>query len=144
MFTAVVKLHLVSAVGCLATIFIHTYWIHGSHILGLAEHSNPTLVTHVSRVDFGPAFDYTSLAIKRVAAFTPGLIVRTAHTMNEIDENINNVVVDFVIASPSVFAACLRRSFASPPSETFAKMARPSPSRTRSKCLPLSIATQSY
>eukprot|EP00965_Chrysotila_dentata_P036592 1217901-Pleurochrysis_carterae.AAC.1 len=35
MFSAVVKLHLASAAGCLAIAFIHTYWIHGSHALGL-------------------------------------------------------------------------------------------------------------
>eukprot|EP00965_Chrysotila_dentata_P227180 6195844-Pleurochrysis_carterae.AAC.1 len=50
--TAVVKFHLASAAGCLAIAFIHTYWIHGSHALGLVEHSNPILVTHVSRVNF--------------------------------------------------------------------------------------------
>eukprot|EP00965_Chrysotila_dentata_P220748 6191973-Pleurochrysis_carterae.AAC.1 len=50
MFSAVVKLHLASAAGCLAIAIIHTYWIHGSHALGLAKHSNPVLVTCLASI----------------------------------------------------------------------------------------------
>eukprot|EP00965_Chrysotila_dentata_P054722 1817053-Pleurochrysis_carterae.AAC.1 len=64
--------------------------------------------------------------------------------MNELDENINDAVVDFAIDSPSMLTACLRRTFASPLHKTVADTAMPSPSRTRTKCLPLSIATHSY
>eukprot|EP00965_Chrysotila_dentata_P162900 5379583-Pleurochrysis_carterae.AAC.1 len=92
MLTAVAELHFLSAVCCIAIVLIHTYWIHGSHVLGIAEHSNPTLVTYVSRIDFGPAYDCSTLVIKRVIACAPDLIVRTAHAINEVDENINDAV----------------------------------------------------
>eukprot|EP00965_Chrysotila_dentata_P044793 1488679-Pleurochrysis_carterae.AAC.1 len=71
---AVAKLHFLSAVGCLAIVLIHTYWIHGSHVLRIAEHSNPTLVTQVSRIDSGPAYDCSTLEIKHVIACAPDLI----------------------------------------------------------------------
>eukprot|EP00965_Chrysotila_dentata_P076254 2518521-Pleurochrysis_carterae.AAC.1 len=63
--------------------------------------------------------------------------------MNEIDENLNDAVVDFTIASPSMLAACLRRTFAPPLRETVDHTAMPTPSLARSKRLSLPIATRS-
>eukprot|EP00965_Chrysotila_dentata_P165826 5474879-Pleurochrysis_carterae.AAC.1 len=43
MFMAAAKLNLLSASACLAIALVHTYWIHGSRLLRLAESSNPML-----------------------------------------------------------------------------------------------------
>eukprot|EP00965_Chrysotila_dentata_P166905 5510993-Pleurochrysis_carterae.AAC.1 len=55
--------------------------------------------------------------------------------MNEIDENLNNAVIDFAIASPFMLVACLHRAFAAP-RVTVENAAVSSPSPARSKCLP--------
>eukprot|EP00965_Chrysotila_dentata_P165971 5480092-Pleurochrysis_carterae.AAC.1 len=74
MFTAVAKLHFVSAAACLAIALIHTYWLHGSRALRLAERSISMLVTHVSRLDFNHVFDRAVCTIKLVSMSAPELI----------------------------------------------------------------------
>eukprot|EP00965_Chrysotila_dentata_P027201 903436-Pleurochrysis_carterae.AAC.1 len=66
MFSAVANLHLATAAGCLEIAFIHTYWTHGSHALGLVEAPNPILITHVSHVNFNPAFDRAGRAVNHL------------------------------------------------------------------------------
>eukprot|EP00965_Chrysotila_dentata_P062925 2083936-Pleurochrysis_carterae.AAC.1 len=61
-----------------------------------------------------------------------------------MDENLNDAVVDFAIAFPSMLVACLHRTFAPPPRETVENTAMPSPPLARSKCLFLPIATRSF
>eukprot|EP00965_Chrysotila_dentata_P110474 3650212-Pleurochrysis_carterae.AAC.1 len=90
MFTAVAKLHFASAAGCLMVALIHTYWIHGLYALGLAEHSNLVLVTHVFRIDFNPAFDRATEAIKHLLACAPKLIAETACILEKMDEQFND------------------------------------------------------
>eukprot|EP00965_Chrysotila_dentata_P106663 3523206-Pleurochrysis_carterae.AAC.1 len=77
MLTAVAKLHLLSAAACIVVALVHTYWIHGSRLLGLAESSYPTLVTHISRLDFDPAFRYAADTTKLCLTSTPALLVKT-------------------------------------------------------------------
>eukprot|EP00965_Chrysotila_dentata_P029020 964594-Pleurochrysis_carterae.AAC.1 len=110
MFTAVVKLHFVSATAGLAIALIHTYWLHGSRALGLAEHSNPMLVSHVSRLDFDPAFDRAVCTIKLVSTSAPELIVRTVTFIDKVDEQLNDAAMDFAFAVPLTIVAHVRQA----------------------------------
>eukprot|EP00965_Chrysotila_dentata_P031664 1055956-Pleurochrysis_carterae.AAC.1 len=144
MFTAVAKLHLVSdAAGCLTIALVHTYWIHGSHALGLAEPSNPVLLTHVSRIDFNPAFDRAAGTIKHMLISAPELILETACFLEKMDKQFNDATVDYAIAFPSMLAACFRRSITPSHVAVPEAAARP-PSSARSKSISAPIATRSH
>eukprot|EP00965_Chrysotila_dentata_P089666 2960222-Pleurochrysis_carterae.AAC.1 len=122
---------------------IHTYWIHGSYALGLAEHSNPVLVTHVSRIDFNSAFDRATGAIKHLLVCAPKLIAETACILEKMDEQFNDNSVDLAIAFPSMLTTCLRRAFTSS-HVTVPETTVSSPSPACSKSLSAPIATRSH
>eukprot|EP00965_Chrysotila_dentata_P045536 1512597-Pleurochrysis_carterae.AAC.1 len=143
MFTAVVKLHLASAAGCLTIAIIHTYWIHGSHALGLAEHSNPVLVTHVSRIDFNPAFDCAAGTITHLLMSAPERFLMTARYLEEMDKQFNDASVDFAIAFPSMLAARFRRAI-EPSRLVVPEEVSPSPPPARVKGMSAPIATRSH
>eukprot|EP00965_Chrysotila_dentata_P054712 1816565-Pleurochrysis_carterae.AAC.1 len=100
-----------SAAACLTIAFIHTYWLHGSRVLGLAESSNPTLVTHISRLDFNPAFDRAVCTLKLIGVSTPELIVKTVTFVDKMDERLNDAAMNFALTAPFTIVAHVRRAF---------------------------------
>eukprot|EP00965_Chrysotila_dentata_P106003 3500579-Pleurochrysis_carterae.AAC.1 len=74
---AVAKLYLLSAAACLAIALVHTYWIHGSRLLRLTENSHPMLVTHISRLNFDPAYHRVADTVTLCLVSAPSLLVET-------------------------------------------------------------------
>eukprot|EP00965_Chrysotila_dentata_P051651 1714629-Pleurochrysis_carterae.AAC.1 len=143
MFTAVAKLHFVSASACLAIAFIHTYWIHGSHALGLAERPNPMLVTHVSHLDLNPTFDCAVSTVKLISMSAPEIILKTVCFADKMDEQFNDAVIDFAIAMPSMLGARIRQTFR-PAHVCAATTAAPCQRPLRSASVSVPIATCSH
>eukprot|EP00965_Chrysotila_dentata_P109236 3610049-Pleurochrysis_carterae.AAC.1 len=71
--------------------------------------------------------------------------MRTACVVNKIDEYLNDAVIDFAVASPSMIIASLLRTCAPPPCETVVDSTLPTPSfdthRARTGSLSQPIAT---
>eukprot|EP00965_Chrysotila_dentata_P167486 5530846-Pleurochrysis_carterae.AAC.1 len=107
MFNSVAKLHLVTAACCLTIMLIHTYWIHGSRVLGLAESANPTLVTHASRVNRTPISDAILLVSARTAFLVPRVRRTTARRIIAWDERLNDKAVEALCAAPGLLIAGL-------------------------------------
>eukprot|EP00965_Chrysotila_dentata_P008275 270586-Pleurochrysis_carterae.AAC.1 len=130
MFTAVAKLFLFSASACLAIALVHTYWIHGSRLLRIAESSNPMLVSHISRLDFGPSCHCVADAMKLCLVSTPTLLVGIVRFVEKMDEQLNDAAVDFVFDLPSMLGAGLCRAW-SPTCVNQTMSSRPPPRSTR-------------
>eukprot|EP00965_Chrysotila_dentata_P108886 3597061-Pleurochrysis_carterae.AAC.1 len=63
------------------------------------------LVTHVSHLDFNPAFDRVVCAVKLVGVSAPELIMRTAIFIDKVDEQLNDAAMDFAFAVPFMLGA---------------------------------------
>eukprot|EP00965_Chrysotila_dentata_P167763 5539876-Pleurochrysis_carterae.AAC.1 len=85
MFRSFAKLHLLTAAGCLTLAFIHTYWILGHRVLNFRECPNPTLVMHVSCVDFCPLYSATATAASHIASHASRVALRGGFLALELD-----------------------------------------------------------
>eukprot|EP00965_Chrysotila_dentata_P242341 6204818-Pleurochrysis_carterae.AAC.2 len=76
MFNSVAKLHISSVACCFTIMAIHTYWIHGSRVLGIAEPVNPTLVTHASHIDLSSLTNGIATISTRTVTVVPRICFR--------------------------------------------------------------------
>eukprot|EP00965_Chrysotila_dentata_P190633 6174016-Pleurochrysis_carterae.AAC.1 len=95
--------------GCLALVLIHSYWLLGHRVLGLREQPNPTAVTHVTLVDFGPACSLIASASHAIACRSALCVLDGARWLVELDEAVHDAFLDLLDARPSAIFLSLAR-----------------------------------